>query len=571
MKAANPSQALASVVVDELCRAGMTHACLSPGSRSAPLAVAFDEDRRVRLHVRLDERSAAFMALGVARVTGRPAAVLSTSGTAAANFHPAVLEAHHARVPLIVLTADRPPELRATAANQTIDQIKLYGDAVRFFAEVGAPEDRPGSVPYWRSLTARAYAAAIASPSGPVHLNLALRDPLVPGLETPTWSHDLGGRPGSRPWVSAPPPSRSPNDAEVALLAASISGAEAGLLVVGDCEIDPAPLVALAEAAGWPLLAEPTSGARFGATAVLTYDALLRHEGFAQSHVPELVVRIGKPALSARLTSWLHSGVEQVLIDRDGAWLDPGRVVARIIAADEAQLCGAVAATLPPRPPSGWLTSWLDAEARARAALDRVLDEHEEPSEPRTARDLAALAPDGAVLVVASSMPVRDLNSFMAPRTSLRVLANRGVSGIDGFVSTSMGVAAVHTGPVLALAGDLSLLHDQNGLLAPRPEAELTFVVLNNDGGGIFSFLPQASLPHGFERLFGTPHGLDLALLARLHSCSYVLVERAAELGAALHSSGGVHIVEIRTERAANVSFHQRLWDEVKLALDETG
>jgi 2-succinyl-5-enolpyruvyl-6-hydroxy-3-cyclohexene-1-carboxylate synthase len=568
--AVNPSEALATVLVDELCRLGTTHALLAPGSRSAPLALALESDDRIELHVRLDERSAAFTALGMARVTRRPPLLLSTSGTAAANFHPAVLEAHHGRVPLIVATADRPPELRATAANQTIDQIKLYGAAVRFFAEVGAPEDRAESLPYWRSLAGRAYAAAAGSPPGPVHLNVAFRDPLVPQSGSGAWSHGLGGRPGGRPWIAAPSPARSPATEEVEMLADAITRVETGIVVAGDRDVDPAPLVALAEAARWPLLAEPTSNARWGAPTISTFDALLRHQGFARAHRPQLVVRTGKAALSKPLARFLDAGVEQVLIDRDGAWLDPDRTVSRIIGADEARLCGAVAEALPSRPPSAWWEEWLEAEARARKALDAALDDDEEPSEPRVARDLAALAPDGSILVGASSMPVRDLNSFMAPRRRLRVLANRGVSGIDGFNSTALGVAAAHSGPVLALAGDLSLLHDQNGLLAPRPEVDLSLVVLNNDGGGIFSFLPQASLPHGFERLFGTPHGLDLAALARLHACSHVLLERASDLAEALRDPRGIRIVEVRTDRAQNAALHQRLWDVVAAALGTT-
>jgi 2-succinyl-5-enolpyruvyl-6-hydroxy-3-cyclohexene-1-carboxylate synthase len=241
--------------------------------------------------------------------------------------------------------------------------------------------------------------------------------------------------------------------------------------------------------------------------------------------------------------------------------------VSRILAADEARVCEAVVEALPSRPSSPWLEEWLEAEARVRSALDAALDDDDEPNEPRVARDLAALPPDGTALVVASSMPIRDLNSFMAPRRGLRVVANRGVSGIDGFTSTALGVAAAHPGPVVALAGDLSLLHDQNGLLAPRPAVDLTLVVLNNDGGGIFSFLPQASLSHGFERLFGTPHGVDLAALARLHSCSHVLLERASDLNHALEGPGGIRIVEVRTDRAENVALHRHLRDRAAAAL----
>jgi 2-succinyl-5-enolpyruvyl-6-hydroxy-3-cyclohexene-1-carboxylate synthase len=579
----NPATALAVTLVETLVSRGMTDACLAPGSRSAPLALALVAHPRIRLHVRIDERSAAFAALGIAKTARRPVAVACTSGTAAANFHPAVLEAHEARVPLIMLTADRPPELRGTGANQTVDQVKLYGSCVRWFCEVGAPE--PGQHAYWRSLAARAWAeasGALGGPPGPVHLNIPLREPLLPSEGCRTAGHEEDP-------VATPRVERAPSPADVAWLAEEAGRAARGLLVAGDCDLaEPGPLLQLAEAAGWPVLAEPTSNLRAGPNAISAAHHLLATEAFARDHRPELVVVVGKVGLSRTILALLGGEVPQVLLDPYGAWLDPARVTPRVVVGDPARTAREVAACLRTRPSSPrlgnpwlgnpwlrdpwlrnpWLDSWRDAEAKARAALDGLLDLSDEPSEPRTARDLAALMPDGGLLVVASSMPIRDLNLAMIPRGGLRIIGNRGASGIDGFVSTAVGAALAHKGRTVALAGDLSLLHDQNGLvLGPEePRPDLTIVVVNNDGGGIFSLLPDVGDQHGFERLFGTPHSVDFTHLAKAVGCDHWLVERAAELPGALQGDG-LRLVEIRTDRAANARLHQRLQEAVSAAV----
>jgi len=536
MNAANAGQALATVLVDELVRNGLAHACLSPGSRSTPLALALVENPAVRTHVLLDERSASFCAVGIAKATGTAAAVACTSGTAAANQHPAVVEADRSRTPLLVLTADRPPELRATAANQTIDQIKLYGDAVRFFAEVGLPEALAGSVRYWRSTACHAWGRAHGSPGGPVHLNLALRDPLVPVPDAAGFPHPLDGRPGGRPWTATSRSLAAPTGEDVAALRGIVAAAERLLIVAGETPGGAGPALGLAERAGWPLLADPLSGVRSGVMAVGCYEALLRQPGFARDLQPDAVVRVGRLGASKPLgevLAGLDPGVPQVVIDPDGDWADPGRSASWILRADPRvlDLVGE-----PGGPPRAWTTEWLRADLEARAAIDAVVDASVAPSEPRTARDVAAWCPIGGTLVVASSMPVRDLESFMAPRTGLRVLGNRGASGIDGFVSTTLGAAlAGGAGPIVALAGDLSMLHDSNGLLLARGEpVDAVFVVVNNDGGGIFSFLPQADLPAHFERLFGTPQGLPFADLSRAYGCGHRAVTAAGELIPAL-------------------------------------
>jgi 2-succinyl-5-enolpyruvyl-6-hydroxy-3-cyclohexene-1-carboxylate synthase len=316
--------------------------------------------------------------------------------------------------------------------------------------------------------------------------------------------------------------------------------------------------------------------------AISAYEALLRHPGFAAAMRPDLVVRVGRTGASKPLATYLGPDIRQVVVDPDGDWTDPGRAAGWIIRADPSVLPSLVEPA-PRGAPQGagssqarpWTQRWLRAEAAARTAIDAVLDAEEAPSEPRTARDLAAWCPDGATLVAASSMPVRDLESFMRPRSGLRVIANRGASGIDGFVSTTLGAALAGPGPTVALAGDLSMLHDQNGLLLARTgNADAVFVVVNNDGGGIFSFLPQADFPGDFERLFGTPHGMSFEAVAGLYRCGYRRVERATALTAAVAdagSAGGVHLVEVRTERTANVALHRRIWQAVGEALEAGG
>ena len=568
----NPGQAMAKVMVDELVRCGLSDACISPGSRSTPLVLALAERPELRLHVSIDERSCSFLALGMAKELGRPVAVLTTSGTAAANLYPAVIEAHISAVPLIVLTADRPPDLRDTGAGQTIDQVKLYGDAVRWFVEVGAAEDRPESVSYWRSLSARAYHVSSGPHPGPVHLNLSFRKPFVGGPPEEAFSYHLDGRSGEQPWLAETRrPEVVPRDA-LEMLRAEVEQTERGLIVAGTGDLDAEPVLALARAAGWPVLAEATSNVRAGFPAISTYDALLRQQRFVTAHRPELVLRVGSLGTSPALEELLAPSVRQIALAPMARWLDPRRAISSFVRCDPGRLCADLAESVKPRGEAGWLQSWLKAESTARSAIDRVLDAHEDATEPRAARDLADAIPEGSALVAASSMPIRDLDWFMRPRSSIRIHANRGANGIDGFVSTTIGIAVVHRAPTFALCGDLALLHDQNGLLtSPASPADAVFLVLNNNGGGIFSFLPEAG-ERDFERLFATPHDLDLSLVAQAHRCGYRLLEKAAELeDAVLESSalGGLHIVEARTDRTSNVDIHKQVWSAVGDALEE--
>jgi 2-succinyl-5-enolpyruvyl-6-hydroxy-3-cyclohexene-1-carboxylate synthase len=562
----NPSTAFGAAFSDELIRCGLREVVLAPGSRSTPLAMAFYQaasQQRARLHVRIDERSASFTALGLAKASRRPVALLCTSGTAAANFHPAVIEADESGVPLIVLTADRPPELRGIGANQAIDQIKLYGAAVRWFCEGGLPEARPGAVGYWRSLACQAWAHAagtVGSLPGPVHLNLPFREPLVPGGGE-EWPEPLDGRPSGRPWTSFP-------DQDTTRGALELPWTERGVVVCGDGDYDALALVELAGQAGWPVLAEPSSGARRGPSALSAYQYLLATPEFIAEHQPDLIVSAGRPGLSRAQTAFLRAGSARrhvVVAQGPGRWADPQRAATDVAAA--LRLTGTPSGA---GSPEGWLERWQRADDAARRAVDAVLDDDEDLTEPRLARDLASALPEGTLLWCGSSQPVRDIDLGLLPRADLRVLASRGTSGIDGTTSSAIGAALAHGGPAFALIGDLAFLHDAPGLaLGPdEPRPDLCLVVVNNDGGGIFSALEQAAFPGPFERLFGTPHGAGLHHLAAAFGLPYQRLEQPGDLTKALQGNG-LRIVEAQTSRAAGTELRARLGTAAAAAIRE--
>lgn len=526
----NPSTALARTLVDELVRNGVTDAVLAPGSRSAPLAFALHE-ADVRLHVRIDERSAGFLALGLAKASGRPVPVVTTSGTAAVNLHPAVVESSYAGVPLLVLTADRPPELRGSGANQTIDQLKLYGDSVRLFVEVGAAET--GMEGYWRGLVCRAIACAagdLGTPPGPVHLNVAFREPLVPdGDGVPD------GRPDRAPWTARvrPAPASVADDLPDRTLVVMGDGADRSAL-------------ALAEARGWPVVAEPSSGAT-GPNVVDCGELVVA----AREELPDRMLVVGRPTLS-RAIGRLIARTPSDVVAAHGTWTDAHHRADRVLPA--VPRLGAAG--------SGWAEEWLAAGRRAREAVTPLLQDLSEPSVAVTAA--AAAGP----LVVGSSKPVRDL--FLAPARD-RVLANRGAAGIDGVVSTAVGAALAWGEHTVALLGDLTLLHDANGLLLgpEEPRPDLTVVVTNNDGGAIFGLLEQGAPEHAraFERVFGTPHGADLEALAAASGTPYTRVASLEELRKAIEPSSGISLVEVRTDRHEAVALDRRLRAAVADAL----
>ena len=569
MKAADVQAAFCAVAVDEWARAGVTDAVVAPGSRSTPVIVALDRDERIRVHVVLDERSAGFVALGIAQATGRPAVVVTTSGTAAVELHPSVVEAHHAGVPLIAVTTDRPPELHSVGAPQAVEQESLFAGALRWSVSPGPPDE--AAVASWRSLASRVFAAAIASPAGPgpVHMNLALREPL---LGDPSMGTMPPGRADGLPWHSVEREAGSVAPASVVEMLASL-GRRRGLVVAGQGCGDPRQLLGAAEALGWPVLADPRSGCRDGSgTVVASADSLLRLTD-ADRWIPEVVVRAGMPWASKVVSQWLGSlppEIPQVLADPWSRWVEPERVSSHAVAVTGSALLSAAAAGAKTTGDGAWLGSWAAAERAAQQVFDSLLGRGGalESSEPGVARAVAASLPEGCPLVVSSSMPIRDVEWFGPPAQPAAVLSNRGANGIDGVLSTAIGVAATSGRPAAALLGDLAFLYDAGALLwAGTRDLALTIVVVDNGGGGIFSFLPQATaLDHPrFERYWGTPHGLDIAAVAGAYGANPVGVESRADLDAVVAGAGkpGVTVAVVRSERAANVAAHERINDAV--------
>jgi len=570
MSSPRDTHLLLRAFIDELHRCGVAGACTSPGSRSTPLVLGLARDGRIPVTSHVDERSAAFFALGLAQATGRPAVLACTSGTAAANYLPAVIEAFEAGVPLIVLTADRPPELRDVGAGQTIDQIKLYGSAAKWFVEVGTHEASPERLRWIRQLACRAHAAAVEGRPGPVHLNVALREPLV--LDAPlAGAPGDGGRPDGAPWTArvAAPQDPAPLVAWLRERAAAAAGGGRGVVVAGRGADGPAT-ARLAEALAWPLLADPLSGARTGGAAIAHYDALLRDAGWAAGVAPGCVLRVGDLPTSKPLRQWL-AGLDapQAALAAAGRWPDPDAALSTVFALEPGAL-GAIGDTWPTD--LAWLGTWRDADARAAAAIAATLGE-EELSEPRIARELATAVPAGATVVVAASMPIRDVETFWPVlEAPPRALANRGANGIDGTISTAYGVAAATAGPTFLLIGDVALAHDVGGLLAGRRLGlPLTIVVVDNAGGGIFDFLPVATQGAAYEEHVLTPTGLEVERAAALYGTGYREIFDVAGLREALATPPeGTTIVHLRTERSSNVTLHRELWGAVAGAIGES-
>jgi 2-succinyl-5-enolpyruvyl-6-hydroxy-3-cyclohexene-1-carboxylate synthase len=582
--ATNRNTALASAMAEELARSGVRRAVLSPGSRSTPLAVALWRQPEIEVSVILDERSAAFFALGTALATGLPAVALCTSGSAAANLHPAVVEADEAGVPMIVLTADRPPELRDIGAGQTIDQLKLYGEAVRWFCEVGTHEADDDGLLHFRSVACRAYASAAGDPRpGPVHLNVPWREPLAPvPVEGQVNAADplaLEGR-GDAPLVAVtagrPRADQGPLDG----LADRVESTTRGLILVGR-QPDPglaAPVTELAAAAGFPILAEPTSQLRRGphdrSLMVTAYDAIVRERPPALE--PELVLRFGDLPTSKPLRQWLAAieGLDQIVINPVGEWREPTRRASTVVRSEPTATTRALTERLARLRPgaaavegSPFASGWLEAERAVRETVDGHLSSLGEVSEPGVWEALGRALRDGDSVFAASSMPVRDLEAFLRPGPEGVLFAsNRGANGIDGLVSTAAGLAAGRGSRTWAVLGDLALFHDIGGLAALRHAPDLRLIVIDNSGGGIFHFLPQAeAMPEDeFEALLGTPAGRDPADAARLFDLTAAIPETPAELDEAL--AGDARMIVVRTDRARNLALHRELAEMARAA-----
>jgi 2-succinyl-5-enolpyruvyl-6-hydroxy-3-cyclohexene-1-carboxylate synthase len=618
VSAATDTYVLLRAFVDELARCGMRMACTSPGSRCAPLVLTLAREERLKCYSHIDERCAGFFALGAAKASGLPVAVTCTSGTAVAELLPAVIEAREARVPLLLLTADRPPELRENGAGQAIDQLKLFGDASKWFFEVGTHDGdaSPARLRWIRTLACRAYWIAREGRPGAVHLNFPLREPLVTDEALPA---DDTGRARGRPYLRY----ASAHAVGETHLRVLVAESRRGVVVAGRHERDTplgAAAAAFCQALNWPLLADPLSGARRGAAAIAHYDALLRDDAFAATRRPDLVLRVGDLPVSKPLRTWLASleTVRQVTLDPEGAWQDPGSVLSDSIAVEPAatlaELIDAAAAPatvgspdrsnapgLPPLQPADpdWLASWRSADERAAEAILGVL--HDDGlDELSVASELGVLLPEEVTLFVASSMPVRDIETFWPVRDDPpRVLCNRGANGIDGTVSAAFGAGAAGEDPVLLLIGDVALAHDIGGLLAAtRLGLKLTIVLLDNAGGGIFDFLPvsraamaradapaaasgtiaaakgapveKSSAEDLYTRHVATPPGLDFARVAELYGFVHEQVDTVPDFRAALERAlapqTGSTLIQVRTDRAANVGLHARVWSAVSRA-----
>ena len=580
MDATNTNTALASAFVEELARCGLRQAVVSPGSRSTPLAVALWQAPEIDVTVIVDERSASFFALGAAQATDTPVAILCTSGTAAANFHPAVCEADESAIPLLVLTADRPPELRGIGAGQTIDQIKLYGSAVRWFCEVGTHGADDDGLLHYRSIACHAVAAARGETRpGPVHLNLPWREPLAPvpvtGAVTATDPLALEGR-DKRPLTAVTRVDLEPSTFLLEEVAGHIGDAISGVIIAGR-QLDPElrePLAHLARASGFPILAEPTSQLRSGphdrSHVIAAYDLLLRDEAFATSTRPDLVIRFGEMPTSKPLRAWLaDSGAAQIVVDPSGGWNEPTRRAAAILRADPTELAAGWAARLE-KEPRGIPQVWIDAEEAAQAALDEAFeDSGGEVTEPALHRALGRAHLDGDLVYTASSMPIRDQEAFLPVlETDALFLCNRGANGIDGLLSSGIGAAHATGKPTTIVTGDLGLLHDVGGLAALRDvPTPVRIVVIDNDGGGIFHFLPQADALEGeeFEALLGTPRGVDVAKAAALFDLAHRRLESTDQLSDAL--AAGTGLIEVPVDRQVNVALHRRLGEAVSSAI----
>jgi 2-succinyl-5-enolpyruvyl-6-hydroxy-3-cyclohexene-1-carboxylate synthase len=605
IKAENALYVYVSAFVDELQRSGVHHAVICPGSRSTPLALCLSEQSDMDVWMHVDERSAAFFALGMAKRLQQPVALVCTSGTAAANFLPAIVEAKLTHVPLLILTADRPPELRDCGAPQAIDQNRLYGTHVKWYMETALPEASNSALRYIRTLACRAAALTLASPIGPVHLNMPFREPLTPNAQPdaplpPEEQRDpiaWSGRDRNEPFVDVEISPRSlASDHIPGMLWSLVKKEPHGLIIAGSgCSLDVYDkLIQIAHRLNYPILADPLSHLRNSPkhdtpwtkpvdvdkryVISTSYDAFLRLESFVATHKPGLILRFGAMPTSKPLLLYLkrYADCPQVVIDENDDWQEPTQQASVMINSRVVQVCNNLLTYLGDleHPKSPWFSEWRHTELITKQTLLSTINDFQQPFEGRIFTELNDLLPDRATLYVGNSMPVRDLDTFFwGSDRNVSIIGNRGANGIDGVISSALGYSAGQLvgGPTVLVIGDLSFYHDLNGLLAAcMHNLDLLIILVNNDGGGIFSFLPQAAYPEHFEQLFGTPTGLDFAPVVAMYGgtltrpASWEEFREAVQAG--MHE-GGLHVVEVKTDRESNVTMHRQLWQAVEQAL----
>jgi 2-succinyl-5-enolpyruvyl-6-hydroxy-3-cyclohexene-1-carboxylate synthase len=554
-------------LIDGLTSCGLEHVVISPGSRSTPLALASERHPAITTWIQVDERCAAFFALGLARSDGRPVAVLATSGSAPAHWYPAVIEASYSAVPLLLLSADRPPELQDCGANQTIDQTRLFGSQVRAFHQLPLPEEGNNHLDAVRQLSVLAGRDSLEALPGPVHINIPLREPLVPRV-------DSLPKPFSSATVQTITPRRPvPDDSLAGQLAAELRHGR-GIIICGPEQYTPdfaAAVTALAERLGAPLLADPLSSLRFGHHAlehiITRYDSFLRHDQFSRNHCPDWVLRFGAFPVSKALAQFMESceSSTHYLVDAHGRNRDPLHRIGDAITADPAALCEALATRLKTVTERTWLEAFQRQEQRAADLAVKY-----PCSEAAIINACIEQLPNDSTLFSSNSLSIRDLDSFCGSGVKpLRIIANRGVSGIDGNLSTLLGLAAAHQrsanpGRILGLIGDLAFFHDMNGLLSAAQQ-DVLIILLNNGGGAIFNYLPQAALPE-FKRDWLTPTQLDFAKAAELYRIRYHPVQTESDFALTLKQAllqKGPCIIEVSIDAQASLQQHRRYWDAV--------
>jgi 2-succinyl-5-enolpyruvyl-6-hydroxy-3-cyclohexene-1-carboxylate synthase len=557
--------------VAELTKTGVKDVVISPGSRSTPMALVMSEHPDLRIHVQVDERCASFYALGIAKASKKPVALLCTSGTAAANYYPAVIEASISRVPLIVLTADRPHELRDVGAPQAIDQIHLYGKNVKWFVEMAPPENSVEMIRYARTVCARAAATASSYPAGPVHLNFPFREPLIPIMDEGLF--EVGEREGG--YIDIHSGHLSLSAEMFREIGHDLSSYRKGIIICGQMEsVEFADeVMALAAKLQFPIIADPLSqlrsGEHSGTYIIDAYDTFLRNEEAQEVLQPEVIIRFGAMPISKALTIFVKNNREarQLVIDSGGGWREPSLLASNMLYCDETVFCKNVRETVEAVNNSTYFDTWKSVNALTKEKLAEV-SKVKELSEGKLFHQLAEMLPEGSTLFVGNSMPIRDLDSFfLFNNKKIKVMANRGANGIDGVVSTALGAAAVSAQPCYLVLGDLTFYHDMNGLLAAKLyQLNITILLINNNGGGIFSFLPQANEPKHFETLFGTPLDLDFSHAVKMYNGKFDVISDWAHFSDVFienQSIPGLKVMEIRTARDRNLIEHRNLWKSV--------